>query len=90
MTKFVFCSEVPEEMLEDLEGCNFPCNDEGVFYEYMVAVEDDMVNLFDSIGRSVPIDITQIDQVIDALITARGLMLTPNLPDTYVQSDMGC
>jgi len=37
-----------------------------------------------------PIDITSIDQVIDALITARNLMVVPSLPDTYVQFDEGC
>ena len=81
-TKFVFCSETPEEMLEDCQ-CGIPA-DNGTMYEFMLMVEEDTVSIHDSIGRFVPIDITQIDQVIDALITARGLMLTPNLPDTYV------
>lgn len=83
-TKFVFCSETPDELLEDCE-CSLIAGN-GINYEFMIGVDEDCLSLYDSIGRFVPIDITQIDQVIDALVTARGLMLTPNLPDTYVDA----
>ena len=82
MTKFVYCSETPEE-LQECECGEIVANN-GTMYEFMLMVDEDMLSFHDGVGRFVPIDITQIDQVIDAFITARALMLTPNLPDTYV------
>lgn len=85
MTKFVFCSETSPELEDECEDSGIVA-DNGINYEFVVVVEEDMISLNDSIGRCVPIDITQIDQVIDALVTARGLMLVPGLPDTYVDA----
>jgi|JFJP01.1.fsa_nt_gi hypothetical protein len=88
MTKAVYCSEMfdYEGILEEDTG--FFVDDKR--FEYAVFVEDDMLTIADCLGRSVPVDITQIDQVIDALVTARSLMLVPKYPDTYVESDLGC
>ena len=83
MTKFVFCSETPDELLEECDYLPLMASD-GTHYEFMIGVDEDCLSLYDSIGRFVPIDVTQIDQIIDALITARGLMLVPAIPDTYV------
>jgi len=88
MTKGVYCSEMVGygDFLE--EDVGFFANDKR--FEYAVYVEDDMITFYDCLGRFVPIDITQIDQVIDALVTAKALMLVPLAPDTYVESDLGC
>jgi hypothetical protein len=63
---------------------------DGNRFEFKVDVYEDMITLRDCLGRSVPIDITQVDQVLDALITARSMLLVPLAPDTYVESDLGC
>ncbi len=85
MIKEVYCSEIPTYYEDDL-GFFI----DGKRFEFKVIVRYDMITLMDCLARSVPIDLTQIDQVIDALITARSMMLVPLAPDTYVQSDMGC
>jgi hypothetical protein len=87
----VFCSMIDEDDFEEY-GDDFEplCNEEGDCYEFCITVGDDAVLIQDTVGRVMPIDITSIDQVIDALITARNLMVVPSLPDTYVQFDEGC
>jgi hypothetical protein len=88
MTREVYCSEMVgyEGVVEDYVGFYI----DGKRFEYKISVEDDMISLMDCIGRFVPVDITQIDQIIDALVTARSMMLVPCAPDTYVESDLGC
>ena len=88
MTKAVYCSEMVDydHLIEDDIG--FFAGDKR--FEYQVYIEDDMITFRDCLGRFVPVDITQIDQVIDALVTARSMMLVPMAPDTYVESDLGC
>ena len=88
MTKAVYCSEMLdyECLIEDDIG--FFAGDKR--FEYQVSIENDMITFRDCLGRFVPVDITQIDQVIDALVTARSMMLVPMAPDTYVESDLGC
>jgi hypothetical protein len=88
MTKAVYCSEMVdyEDILDEDTGF-FVDNKR---FEYTIFVEDDMLTLRDCLGRYVPVDITQIDQVLDALITARSMLLVPLAPDTYVESDLGC
>ena len=79
----VFCSEMEHEEFED---CGFVAEN-GKRYEYVVEVEEDTLALSDCLGRFVPIDITNIDQVIDALVEARSHMLVPRYPDAYVNME---
>ena len=76
----VFCGEINNDEFED---CGFVASN-GKKYEYAVEVSSDMLRLSDCLGRSVPIDITSIDQVIMALFEARSGMLVPKLPDVFV------
>ncbi len=88
MTKAVYCSQMVdyEGIVEEDIGFFV----EGNRFEFKVDVYEDMITFRDCLGRFVPVDITQIDQVLDALVTARSLMLVPMAPDTYVESDLGC
>lgn len=86
MSDLVFCGTIEEEELMDA-GFVAP---NGITYEYVLQVDEDMVVLGDCVGRSIPIDITSIDQILAALLEARDIMLTPRFPDVYVAPDMGC
>lgn len=82
MTALVFFSELPEDDDCGLVAPN--CKS----YEFVIDVEEDMLILSDSIGRSVPFDITQIDCLLDALFKARSYLLVPKAPDAFIS--MGC
>ncbi len=82
MTK-IYCSKVTDEE-RSFEGI---WADNGISYDYEIEVYPDMLILKDSINRFIPVDITQIDQVLDALFKARSLMLVPEPPDAFVDLD---
>jgi hypothetical protein len=79
----VFCSEIESE---DFDDCGFVASN-GKRYEYVIEVMRDTLAITDCIGRTVPIDITSIDQIIDALMEARSLMLVPRYPDAFVNME---
>lgn len=86
MSSLVFCSQIEDNNILDA-GFVAP---NGLTYEYVLEVDDDMLVFSDCLGRKVPVDITTIDQVISGFLDARNLMLVPRFPDAYISSDMGC
>jgi hypothetical protein len=80
MTNLVFFSEVPDELND---GFGFVAPNEKT-YEFALEVDEETLVLSDCIGRSVPFDITQIDQLLDALEQAREMFLIPKYPDAYI------
>jgi hypothetical protein len=80
MTNLVFFSEVPDELND---GFGFVAPNEKT-YEFVLEVDEETLVLSDCIGRSVPFDITQIDQLIDGLLKARDLLLVPRFPDAFI------
>jgi hypothetical protein len=81
----LYCTEITNR---DLDGYGF--NVGSRVFEYKVSVRDSMITLSDSLGRFVPFDITELDQIIDALETARTAFDLPGDPDTYVEPCLGC
>ena len=79
----LFCSEIKSDEFDD---CAFVASN-GKKYEYAIEVNSDMVRLSDCIGRSVPIDITNIDRVILALAEARNNMLVPLSSDVFINME---
>jgi len=81
----LYCTEISGR---DLEGYGYNVADR--VFEYKVSVRDSMITLSDSLGRFVPFDITELDQIIDVLETARAAFDLPAAPDTYVEPCLGC
>ena len=58
--KFLICPIKEEQSLEPLEDNYFKACSSDSYYQYEIELDEDTVRISDSIGRSVPVDISEI------------------------------